>query len=358
MTNRYANNDEEASRRFEKYKSKDPFPEIQPALLNSADIDDYVAATGMIFPFYPEKEKKSIKPASYEVKMLGRCIYWDDEGKKQDKIIEVGDEFPLEKNSIAFVTIEPKLRIPYYLAIRFNLKITHIYRGILLGTGPLVDPGFNGMLSIPLHNLTNNKYILRGGDPLIWMEFTKISLNSCWEGNDQEKIQREGEYVPFPIDKDLSDVNDYLHKAYAGQPIRSSIPEVFQSSKKLSEDAKARLDRYSRIGIMSIIGIPVAFIAIIVALLVPTYQLVKDTTVYIKEVDNRYDKVNNENSKRIEMLEKEVRSLKEMFEKQVHPSPNNAEDSALELDKSIQDVSDVEEEKEYEAKGGKENRLK
>ncbi len=33
-----AKTDEEAKARYEEYKSKDPFPRIQPALLNSVDI--------------------------------------------------------------------------------------------------------------------------------------------------------------------------------------------------------------------------------------------------------------------------------------------------------------------------------
>jgi deoxycytidine triphosphate deaminase len=78
----------------DRYKSQDAFPEIQPALLNSADIYDYVAATGMIFPF----EEDKLKPASYEVNLLGKCIYCDDEGKKKVEYIDQGKEFILKKN--------------------------------------------------------------------------------------------------------------------------------------------------------------------------------------------------------------------------------------------------------------------
>jgi hypothetical protein len=59
---------------FKLYGIKDPFPDIQPALLNSADIYDYIAETGMIAPFYPA----SLKPASYEASLLGSLIWWDE----------------------------------------------------------------------------------------------------------------------------------------------------------------------------------------------------------------------------------------------------------------------------------------
>ena len=57
----FATTDQEAVARFQKYRDLDPFPSVPPTLLNSAEIADYVAATGMIYPFnYP-------KPAVAEV---------------------------------------------------------------------------------------------------------------------------------------------------------------------------------------------------------------------------------------------------------------------------------------------------
>jgi deoxycytidine triphosphate deaminase len=149
----------------------------------------------MIYPFYEEKQK----PASYEVAVLGKYVYWDEKNKKHVGVIKRGEEFILRRNSIAFVTLEPTFRIPEYIAFRFNLKITHIYRGILLGTGPLVDPGFTGKLSIPLHNLTTNDYTIVGGEPLIWMEFTKLSWRLEWQPSKEmiSSVQRRGKFYEF-----------------------------------------------------------------------------------------------------------------------------------------------------------------
>ena len=216
----------EAQHRFEQYRSNDPFPDILPALLNSADIYDYVAATGMIFPFDPKK----LKSASYEVKLLGKCIYWDEDGTYKSEDIKEGKSFTLKPNSIAFVTLEPRLRLPDYIAVRFNLKITNVYRGLLLGTGLLVDPGFDGKLSLPLHNLTANNYNFMGGEPLIWMEFTKLSNNKRWtpSSGQASSIVRTGEYKKFR--NTPCDVEGYLHKADPHRSIRSSIPNVIQSA--------------------------------------------------------------------------------------------------------------------------------
>jgi deoxycytidine triphosphate deaminase len=169
----FASTSAQAQTRYEEYGQTDPFPSIPPALLTSADLADYVAATGMVYPFHYESEK--LKPASYEVALIGPCVWYDATGARHYQDLKQGEEFILEANSIAFVTLEPEFRIPTYLAIRFNLRITQIYRGLLLGTGPLVDPGFTGRLSLPLHNWTDNDYVLVGGEGLIWIEVTKLS---------------------------------------------------------------------------------------------------------------------------------------------------------------------------------------
>src|SRR5436309_3247693 len=96
VKNPLALDDPEAEHKFSVYCSKDPFPCIAPALLNSADIYDYVAATGMIHPFDPGK----LKPASYEMSMEGKFIQWDKNNREQHFTLEEDGEFVLEKNSI------------------------------------------------------------------------------------------------------------------------------------------------------------------------------------------------------------------------------------------------------------------
>ena len=53
----YALNDNDADSRFRIWRERDPYPHVPPALLNSADIADYVARTGMLYPFYPRTAK-------------------------------------------------------------------------------------------------------------------------------------------------------------------------------------------------------------------------------------------------------------------------------------------------------------
>jgi deoxycytidine triphosphate deaminase len=168
----FATSDAEAQERFEKTRSEDPFPEIPPALLNGADLIEYIARTGMVHPFRvdPEDPTEMLKPASCGMRLAGRVVYWEDRGDADPVKVtrELGpeEELELKRNSIVYVTLEPVLRMPDYIAARFNLTIRDIYRGLLVGTGPLVDPTFVGRISIPLHNLTYNNYTIKQGEPI------------------------------------------------------------------------------------------------------------------------------------------------------------------------------------------------
>lgn len=232
--------DNEAKKRYEQFVSKDPYPMIEAALLNSADIFEYVAKTGMIYPFHLDK----LQGASYEVAIRGTVIWWDEEKKEEhiEQLIKPGDSFKLEPNSIAFVTLEPMFRIPDYLALRFNLKIIHVYKGLLLGTGPLVDPGFVGRLSIPLHNLTANTYTFHAGEGIIQMEFTKLSKNDIW----LTKKNASGLYKRKWI-KPGRTLKEYIVRALEGSSenvVKSSIPNELSKVKEQSDTIQEEISDF------------------------------------------------------------------------------------------------------------------
>ncbi len=321
-----AQTDEEARVRFEKVRSVDPFPEIPPALLNSADIFDYVRMAGILYPF----DRGKLKSGSYEAGIKGQCIWWDDKGKRQTMNLgKDADEFTLCENSIAFVQVESKFQLPDYIALRFNLKITHVHRGILLGTGPLVDPGFVGRLLIPLHNLTTNPYRFKVGEGLIWIEFTKTSpLPKQEAGMEQaaQRLSRHGEYVRFPEKKKNFAPEQYLEKAASNNPIRSSIPEAVRESKEASlssaryseesansaQEAERSAERmYTFVMGASVAGLAVLLLAL-AGLWLTTWSLLQDANSVVvaaqqqlrEEAEKRQDQ-----TKRLERIEQTSGSI-------------------------------------------------
>jgi len=239
----FSQSQEEAEKRFKKYRSLDPFPDIKPALLNRADIMNYVAATGMIYPFNPD----DLKPASYVLRLGSPCIFFDENGDKKQIKIQRGEQFISKSNSISFASVKGFFQFPDYIAGRFNLRIKNVYRGLLLGTGPLVDPGFVGKLSFPLHNLTLNDYVFMYDENMIWMEFTKLSENQKWitELPEKNQFERKGFYEPNIKFKKrvLWNVNDYIFRAEPHRPVRSSIPEEMKKNQEVIKHAQDILDK-------------------------------------------------------------------------------------------------------------------
>ena len=330
---------EQIEKKFKEFSEKDPFPEIQPSLLNSADIQDYVEKTGMIYPFY----KTNLKPASYGIKLKGEYTYWDSPNNKVSGKLEAltdkdedGDiVFILKRNSIAYLQLEPDFRFPNYIAARFNLKIKHIYQGILLGTGPLVDPGYEGKIYTPLHNLTNNDYKIKISKPLIWMEFTKLSSNKLWDSTYQKSDGRVGEYHPFNKDhlNRKKTLSEYINDAYPNSPILSTISGFFDDTRKslneiegrmaLSEKAvKDSTDEANKATRAFNRFIVFSIIAIFVALSITVFQAINihsKTIDYLKQYDTRqnevYEKLINQESGVID-LKKQLFDLNEIVKSQ------------------------------------------
>jgi deoxycytidine triphosphate deaminase len=141
------------------------------------------AVGGMIGPWHDAL----LKPAAYELTLGPNCLVNGD-------IRVLSDDDPwleIPNNSIVFVSMGQWVRLPHYIAARFDLAIEFIYQGILLGTGPQVDPGFQGVLSCPLHNISSDSVHLYLGQPFAKMDFAKTS--GLWQAQAASVVQQIGD---------------------------------------------------------------------------------------------------------------------------------------------------------------------
>lgn len=144
----------------------DPDPDTR-GMLSADRIQFYVDKVRLIDPFNVE----NLKPASYALS-LGPS--YQHEGTLH-QLTSLQPTLVIPENSIVFVAMRESLRLPHYMAARFNLAIEHIYKGLLLGTGPQVDPGFQGVLSCPLHNISNQPIRIDLGEHLATIDFIKTT---------------------------------------------------------------------------------------------------------------------------------------------------------------------------------------
>lgn len=303
----------------------DPFPGIPPALLHSGHLASYAIMTGMIDPF---DIRFLTKPATYLVPLEGPVRYSDETGTQcsfylsktaVDGERDVRSSFELRPNSICYITLKPRFRMPAYLAGRFNLLIRDVYRGLLVGTGPLVDPGFDGILSIPVHNFTSNKYTLSAGEGFVYFEFTKLSWSNPEGAVPDWATSPIHTQPPFPASKsERKSLDDYILLATGGGAPQNAIHLEVQRLSKINKKAKRRL-RTIEVGAF----IAAFLFAITVGgVLVASYQLFLGVQQYTqaaqKDVLDAHEKLNSEiKSIRAEQERtgSEVRSLRSDHDK-------------------------------------------
>lgn len=238
---------EEAGKRALSFINKaDPFAsEIAPSLLSADHIEKYIQKTGLVAPFYTGGGRKSrLKKASYEGRIGKKAYIFDENSDELIPVLVPDKPLLIPANSIVFVECDLDFRLPNYIGLRFNLQIRHVHRGLLLGTGPLVDPGYWGKLCIPLHNLTNEPYEIPLKEGLIWVEFTKTTSNSKQGRVTLADGEQHSEHW---------DIEAFLRKAakplIEGKPnigIRSSIPKMVSiatdEAKKANKSSIEALD--------------------------------------------------------------------------------------------------------------------
>jgi len=259
-----------------------------------------------------------LKSASYHIPCEGSVYAWEIKSpfpfsKKVEVELKAGATFTIQPNSIVFVFPTVVFKLPHYLAIRFNLTISKVHQGLLLGTGPLVDPGFEGRLLIPLHNLTNQELVLHADDMLMWVEVTKLSPDQSTLINPAHRFP----LVPFPKNKKNRTAAEYFRQANQGKPILSSVQSALDESKVLSTTLK----RWLTVG--GVFG-SLALAVSVAALILSSYQIVQSAhskfdplTTAAAQQKEEFERQNQE----LAELRKEVQGLRVDLEKKAPAVP-------------------------------------
>lgn len=263
--------------------SIDPCQDIEPALLNSVHIKRYGNEGCLVTDFDPDR----VNPASYTMRLMGELYSWERKRKRlvqRKQTIACGKRVILPRNSISYLLTAQEFRLPQYIAARFNLHIRYVHKGILLGTGPLVDPGFAGPLLIPLHNLTDNDYDLLGGDPIIWVEFTKLSSLPYWTRDpaDIDQWPPDG-FATFPDSKYAITADDYFKKALdlsvsairTKEGIQSAFKGALDSAVEATREANRTTKWVRNLGFAGLVG-GAALIIAVVALAIQAISMIVD----------------------------------------------------------------------------------
>lgn len=208
-----------------------------------------------------------LSTCTYNMRIGGNVLFWKN-GKREsftlckEKNINKSQfkSFELEPNSVAFVTTIEKFHLTSDIIARFNLKSKYIHQGMLLGTGPIVDPEFKGRLMIPVHNFSDQPITLAYGDRLISVEFTKTLPPSQHlvpgESGDGYRPNKSAEF----------DFDEYYNRLQ-NKRIESSVATALARHNEVMEKADRRVQNVTIAGILALIfGVIGAFSLVITSL--------------------------------------------------------------------------------------------
>jgi deoxycytidine triphosphate deaminase len=291
---------------------------IPPGMLSSPQIAYCVEK----FDIIKNYKDSCLGPATYHMRIGNEVLTWDKGEKKEfilgaeeDKNKNIYNSIELKPNSLTFVTTIEEFNLPKDIIARFNLKSKWVHQGLLLGTGPIVDPELQARLLIPVHNFSSNPVRMNFDDEFISVEFTKTS-NPDMEFELTEK--HKARY------RNNAKWNFNFHKyreRIGNKPVESSVQSQFQTYgiaieyyKKTNQDLEKKHNEfikkyttYNFIGYLSVI-------LVAVALVITTWQLIHSAHEKI-DIGNKIINEYLTSQPKTDDLQKQLLKLTEDIEK-------------------------------------------
>ena len=228
-------------------------------------------------------DKSCLGSATYNMRIGDKILTWEKGkqvefilGKQEDRNKNIRTKVKLRPNSLTFITTIEKFNLPKDIIARFNLKSKWVHEGLLLGTGPIVDPELVANLLIPLHNFSSQDVTLHYGDEIISVEFTKTL-------NPSDHLESPtGE--PFKYSKNKSRIFDFdsYRKRIQDKRVESSVSSKFDEYDKTIKKYKNRLNTFSSIGVVAIF----AAIVGLISLFYMTVDLISDARTQLDDATN------------------------------------------------------------------------
>ena len=141
-------------------------------ILSSDEISKACATqTPLLSPF----SSSSLRLSSYDL-TIGDEFYSGSEISSllQTQQLELGQSFTIAPHALCFIISEETIRLPATVTAKISLRMSLVYRGLVLTAQPPFDPGYCGKAVVMIHNLSSQAHHLKRGDRLATIEFTLV----------------------------------------------------------------------------------------------------------------------------------------------------------------------------------------
>lgn len=151
----------------------------------------------------------NVGPASYELR-IGSALSSND---KKGQEIEIGEEFVIRPNSHLLIGTLEKVKMPNNMIGTMFLKSKFGRGGFIPWGQGMVDPGYEGTLTLSLLNLTQYPQILRGGDKICHLIFQNLEgeTDKPYDG-----VYKGSEGAIGPAEKRMKIFGDVVNATISG----------------------------------------------------------------------------------------------------------------------------------------------
>lgn len=191
------------------------------AVLTDKDIQQAVGTNKLVIDHF---DPKFLSPASYDMRLGEEAV--TSSGKEKINPAQKG-LLTIAAGDFALVTTHERVIMPTNIVGHLGLRSHYAKKGLVLLSGPQIDPGFRGVLVLGLSNLSPRDIVIPYKEPFCTVEFHSLN-EPATKAYDGEYQQQTG-----ISSKDLENLVEAQGMTF-GQVIKT-MGELSQNVKSLSD---------------------------------------------------------------------------------------------------------------------------
>lgn len=178
-------------------------------ILSDLDIREFVDSGDIVICDFSGE----LEPASYDLR-VGK------EGIKEEGVLNIEEKkyIKIPRGAIVVIYTLEEIKLSTKVAARYGLRSHFARKGLILLSGPQIDPGFDGVLTVTLFNAGTSEVILSYMEKFATVEFfllqTPASKRYTGPYQRQTKITSEEIELVTKEYKNFSEIEDAITKIH------------------------------------------------------------------------------------------------------------------------------------------------
>lgn len=179
-------------------------------ILSDLDIRYFIQTGDIVI----ENFNNELEPASYDLR-VGK------EGMTEEGLVNISEKkyIKIPRGVTVVISSLERIKLSTKLAARFGLRSHFARKGLILLSGPQIDPGFEGILNITIFNAGTSEVVLSYEDKIATVEFfiLKTPASKSYSGSYQRQTKISSEEIELIAKKyrNFSEIEDAITKTQA-----------------------------------------------------------------------------------------------------------------------------------------------